>query len=303
MDFGKLDDISGVDFKLPPDHKITTALLKQLSEKKRKPKQKVYVGAAKWGRPDWIGQLYPKKTKAADFLAHYVQHYNCIELNAMFYRLFPKAQVKKWAELAGDDFKFCPKFTQAITHRKWLKNAERETDEFLDTMSVFGNKLGTSFIQLNDRFGPKLAPQIHNYLKALPRDFDVSIEFRHPDWYENSKEVDEMFDLMKELGVSSVITDTSGRRDCLHMKLTTPTAFIRYVGNDKHPSDFERMNDWVKRIKKWLDGGMETIYFFVHNHDERYTPELSKYMIEQLNKHCKLDIKPITLINDNNTLF
>jgi len=298
MDFGKVEDISKVDFTLPPDDKITRQLFKELKKNKSKPE--VYVGCAKWGRPDWIGQLYPKGTKQADFLKNYVTHFNCIELNAMFYRLFPKATVEKWASLANDDFRFCPKFTNVITHIRWLKNAEKDTDAFLDTVQSFGNKLGTSFIQLNDKFSPARNEWIHPYLKSLPRDFDAAIEFRHPDWYNGSPSADETFQLMKELGITSVITDTSGRRDVLHMKLTTPKAFIRFVGNNGHKTDCTRVDDWVERIKLWLDKGVETLYFFIHQHDEKYTPKLAQYTVEQLNKKCGLKLQPPKIIN---TLF
>ncbi|MFN8285215.1 MAG: DUF72 domain-containing protein [Chitinophagales bacterium] len=302
MDFGRVEDVNKVDFTMPKDDKVTTQLFKELGNKKAK-KPEIYIGCAKWGRTDWIGKLYPPKTKQADFLKEYVKHFNCIELNAMFYRLFPKPTVQKWADLAGDDFKFCPKFTNIITHIRWLKNAEKDTDAFLDTVSVFGDKLGTSFIQLNDRFGPKNSEQIKNYLKALPRDFDVALEFRHPDWFVKSPEVDEMFALMKELGVTSIITDTAGRRDVMSMKLTTPKAFIRFVGNSLHKSDYERIDDWVKRIDKWLDSGLQTLYFFIHQHDELYSPELSKYMIDEINKKCKLKLQPPKLLNEQADLF
>ncbi len=302
MDFGRVENVDKVDFSMPADHAITKQLFKEL-KKAKKGKPEIYLGCAKWGRKDWIGKLYPPKTKEADFLKHYVQHFNSIELNALFYQLFPKATVQKWADTAGEGFKFCPKFTQVITHRKRLINTEKETDALLDTYSAFGNKLGTSFIQLDDRFAPKFADRIQGYLKSLPRDFDVAIEFRHPDWCLDLPEVTETYKVMKELGVSSVITDTAGRRDVMHMKLTTPTAFIRFVGNSLHKSDYQRIDDWINRIDTWLDNGLQTLYFFIHQHDELYSPELSAYMVEKLNKKCGLKLKPPGLLNDPPKLF
>ncbi|MES2620041.1 MAG: DUF72 domain-containing protein [Bacteroidota bacterium] len=302
MDFGRVPDVNQVDFTFPEDHRITTQLFKELKKKNTKPE--VYIGCAKWGRKDWIGKLYPLKTKEADFLKNYVEHYNSIELNALFYRLFPKSTIEKWTNTAGDDFKFCPKFTSVITHIKRLNNVEKETDELLDAYSAFGKKLGTSFIQLDERFAPKFADRIQEYLKSLPRDFDVAIEFRHPDFSVDSTEVNETYDAMRELGVSSVITDTAGRRDVMHMKLTTPTAFIRFVGNSLHKSDYQRIDDWINRIDTWLGSGLQTLYFFIHQHDELYSPELSAYVIEKLNKKCGLHLKGPNLLNaDKLNLF
>ncbi len=294
MDFGRVSNLDAVDFTMPRDAKITSDLFKELKKKPKHPQ--VYIGCAKWGRADWKGKLYPKGTKPADFFKNYVTHFNSIELNAMFYRLFPKPTVQKWADTAPDDFKFCPKFTQVITHIRRLKNAERETDALLDTLRVFGDKLGMSFIQLDARFGPRHAAVIQTYLKSLPRDFEVAVEFRHPDWFVKSKEVDETYALMKKLKVTSVITDTAGRRDVMNMKLTTPKAFIRFVGNSLHPTDFKRIDDWVNRLDKWLDKGLHTLYFFIHQHDERYSPELSSYMIDKLNTKCGLHLQPPQLL-------
>lgn len=296
MDFGRVPDLKKVDFTFPDDHRSTTQLFKEL-KKKKKSKPEVFIGCAKWGRKDWIGKLYPPKTKEADFLKHYVQHFNCIELNAMFYRLFPKATVEKWAEAAPDGFRFCPKFTSIITHIRRLNNVQKDTDDMIDTYSAFGDKLGTSFMQLDERFAPKFADRIQEYLKSLPRDFDVAIEFRHPEWSEDSPVVDEMYELMKELGITSVITDTAGRRDVMHMRLTTPKAFIRFVGNSLDKTDYTRIDDWIDRIETWLGSGLETIYFFIHQHDELYSPELSAYMIEKLNKQCGLKVKPPKLLS------
>jgi uncharacterized protein YecE (DUF72 family) len=299
MEFGRVKDVDVVDFSFPEDHKDTTEILAQNKSKIVKPE--IYIGCAKWGRKDWVGQLYPKGTKEVDFLKHYVQHFNSIELNALFYRLFPKSTVEKWASTAQENFRFCPKFTNIITHLKRLENVDRETEALLETYSAFGKKLGTSFIQLDERFPPKQFEKVQRYLQSLPIDFDVAIEFRHPDWFKSIIEVEETYSLMKELNVTSVITDTAGRRDVMHARLTTPKAFVRFVGNSLHPSDYKRIDDWIERIDLWLQQGLQTLYFFIHQHDELYSPKLSAYMIEKINKRCGLQLSPPKLIS--NTLF
>ena len=76
----------------------------------------------------------------------------------------------------------------------------------------------------------------------------------------------------------------------MHMRLTTPTAFIRFVGNDLHPTDYIRVDAWIQRIKKWIEQGAEKIYFFMHQNEEINSPEMCKYVIEQLNKHCNANM-------------
>ena len=102
-----------------------------------------------------------------------------------------------------------------------------------------------------------------------------------------------MFAFLRDNNWGAVITDTAGRRDCAHMHLTIPKAFIRYVGNSLHPTDYTRTDAWVKRMKYWLDHGLQELYFFMHMHDEATSPELTVYLVDKMNKECGLNlIKP-----------
>src|SRR6476619_4349982 len=94
MDFGRIEEkeLSKVDFRLPPDPPMNQSILK--GKKAKKPE--VYIGCAKWGRKEWIGKIYPKGTKEANFLDEYVKHYNSIELNATHYKLYKPADLQKW---------------------------------------------------------------------------------------------------------------------------------------------------------------------------------------------------------------
>jgi uncharacterized protein YecE (DUF72 family) len=289
MDFGKAEDLSKIDFTLPDDHHDTDVILASL--KKKKNKTKVHIGCAKWGRKEWVGKIYPLKTKEKDFLSIYVKQFNTIELNATHYRIFGSETIKKWKSLAPLEFRFCPKFYQSISHFKRLKNCERETELFYDSIRNFGENLGECFLQLPPNYPPKNLADMEKYLKSLPNDIPVCVELRHPDWFKDGEVSDNTFNIFKELGIGSVITDTSGRRDVVHMRLTNGTAFIRFVGNNLHKTDYTRIDDWVQRLKHWLNSGLETLYFMLHQHDEQYTPELIAYTIKEFNKHCKLSLK------------
>jgi len=302
MDFGHIENIESLDLSLPGDSPFTKKLFSKLKTKKAKAPQ-VYVGCAKWGRPDWIGKLYPKGTKAKDFLKNYTQHYNCIELNAMFYGLQPDSVIKGWASLADKDFRFCPKFTQQISHFRQLKNAERETDLFLKGMNAFDGKLGHSFLQLSENFSPTRKEILIKYLTALPRDFKVCLEVRHKDWFTKDGLDVELCETLNKLNIGTVITDTAGRRDCVHQTLTNQVAFIRFVANNLHPTDFERMDEWAHKIKEWMSKGITTIYFFIHSHEEINSPELSLYAVKKINEVCKLKLKEPVILSNTGKLF
>ena len=127
MKFGKVDDPGSIDFTLPPDHPDTKILL---NSKATKAKPQLYVGCAKWNKQD-LKNFYPRGTK--DELGYYSRQFNSIELNATFYRLFPKDQFEKWYEKVPADFKFFPKVTQNISHLKRLINAPELLPEYLDS--------------------------------------------------------------------------------------------------------------------------------------------------------------------------
>jgi uncharacterized protein YecE (DUF72 family) len=169
-------------------------------------------------------------------------------------------------------------------------------------VSGFNENLGTSFLQMPPNFAPKNITDIEKYLKSLPKDFKVVVEFRHPDWFKDTPAANDAFEMLNKLKAGTVITDAAGRRDCVHMRLTNPTAFIRFVGNSLHKTDFTRVDDWVKRIKKWMDAGLETIYFMMHMHDEKDSPELVTFAIKKLNKECGLDLK-VPVFYDNGEMF
>jgi uncharacterized protein YecE (DUF72 family) len=291
MEFGRVnpDELAMVDFTLPADPQLTIETLKAQSYKAQ---LEVHVGCAKWGRKEWIEQIYPLKTKEANFLEEYVKHFDCIELNATFYQVYGAATIAKWREKAEKNphFKFCPKFSQTISHIKRLKNATEVTTQFYEGIMAFGDLLGPLFLQLSDNYTPKSFPELKSYLQELPTDIPVYVEVRHKGWYADPVVRDELFQMFRELNIGSVITDASGRRDCVHMELPTPHAFIRFVGNGLHPTDYVRVDEWVARIKDWHQQGLQSVWFFMHQHDEQYSPRLCDYVTERLNKELGLNL-------------
>ncbi len=289
MDFGRIPEelLDQVNFKLPPDPAFTKQILQ-----KQDSKVKVYTGCAKWGIKEWKGKIYPQKTKEKDYLSHYVQQYNSIELNATYHNLLGAIAVGRWQEkAAGRDFLFCPKMYEGVSHGGNLRAKGFLSNEFLRGVSAFKENLGPVFIQVSESFSPKRQEELFKYLNTLPKDMQFFMEVRHPDWFRKESERDAYFTFLKEHNIGAVITDTAGRRDCAHMYLTIPKTFIRFVGNSLHPTDYKRIDDWVQRIKFWISAGIKEIYFFMHMHDEIRSPELSAYLIDQLNDACGLGLK------------
>lgn len=297
MEFGRVDEqqLSTIDFSLPAE----PAFNKQVLDGKPAKDAKVYLGCAKWGRPEWVGKIYPLKTKEKNFLQHYVEHYNSIELNATHYKIYGAAGIGKWKEKAtGKDFLFCPKMYQGVTHKGSLKGKEFLTREFLRGVQAFEEKLGPIFVQVSDTFSPNRKDDLFKFLLSLPKELQFFLEVRHHAWFTKENIRQELFEFLSENNIGAVITDTAGRRDCAHMQLTIPKVFIRYVGNSLHSTDYTRTDAWVQRMKYWLDHGLKELYFFMHMHDEATSPELTIYLVDKINKECGLNLIRPKIIED-----
>ncbi len=283
MKFGKVDDADGIDFTLPPDNSANQALLN--TAKGGKPE--IYIGCAKWNKTDLKG-FYPKGTK--DELAYYATQFNSIELNATFYNNFPVDTIATWYAKTPAGFKFFPKLHQSISHWKRLKDAQEPTDIFLDSIVHLQDKLGMLFLQMPDNFGPKNWEILKAYLEEWPSGFPLALELRHTGWYNDSFNTEDLYSLLEKKNITHIVTDSAGRRDLLHMRLTTPTAFIRYNGANVD-SDYTRLDDWLERLKLWVEEGIQKVYFFVHQNHEEASPLLSSYLIQKINNELGMELQ------------
>ena len=84
MKFGKLQDISKVDFTLPPDAGENELFFDRLPKSEN---VTIYIGCTGWSMKEWVGRVYPKGTKTKDYLQHYGKQFNTIELNTTHYRI------------------------------------------------------------------------------------------------------------------------------------------------------------------------------------------------------------------------
>ncbi|MAT89488.1 MAG: hypothetical protein CMC35_02245 [Flavobacteriaceae bacterium] len=290
MKFGKVADPSGIDFSLPEDHPGTASVLSSF-EKPQKPT--LYVGCAKWNRADLKG-FYPRGTK--DELTYYSTQFNSIELNATFYRIFPAEVFEGWYEKTPDNFRFFPKVFQGVTHWKRLNDFEAYLNDYLLNASNLKEKLELFFVQMHGTFGPKNIDRLEPFFQAFPRDIRIAVEFRHTDWFNDPSVAKALYALLEKYQVTNIIVDTAGRRDLMHMRLTSPSAFIRYNGAN-HSSDYDRLDDWIDRLESWVDQGLQHIYFFIHQNIERASPLLAAHFIKAANDRFGTDLH---IPNSNN---
>ncbi|MEX2594373.1 MAG: DUF72 domain-containing protein [Anditalea sp.] len=285
MKFGRVEHPENIDFTLPEDHPDTAKTLEDFKESGGA--FEAYVGCAKWNKTDLKG-FYPKGTK--DELSYYSTQFNSIELNATFYKSPDKKQVATWASKTPDNFCFFPKIPQTVSHFKRLQEARQPIEEFCDAISHFEEKLGMAFLQMPDNFQPKYLDRVQVFAENFPKEIPLAVEMRHTDWFTDPEVFDALYHLLRENNMAHIIVDTAGRRDMLHMRLSSDTAFIRYVGANA-PTDYSRLNDWIEKIAVWRAQGLRKLYFFVHQNVEKESPLLSAHFIKELNSRFDLSLK------------
>lgn len=158
---------------------------------------------------------------------------------------------------------------------------------------------------MHENFDTTNFSKLKDFIETWPKQIPLAIELRHTDWYNNINVATQLYNIYQENNISNIITDTAGRRDLIHMKLTNLKVFIRFVGAN-HSSDYKRLDDWIDRIEKWTNKGIESISFFIHQNMEKESVLLSSYFIKKLNNRLNLNLKvPQTLpdINGQQTLF
>ncbi|MCX7908108.1 MAG: DUF72 domain-containing protein [Ignavibacteria bacterium] len=147
---------------------------------------KIYIGTSGWSFPNWVGILYPEGLPQRKWLNYYSQIFNCVEVNATFYRLFQVSTYQNWVKSVDENFKFIIKIPQEISHKKKLINSIKDLDDFFCNIEIIKPKIGLLLLQLPPSFNTSLDvfSEVVSYIRSK---FPLAIEFRN--FYLNSDDV------------------------------------------------------------------------------------------------------------------
>ncbi len=290
MKFGRIDQYLEVDYDDIATYKKDTSIL-QTSEQSS---THIYLGATGWSNNSWKGLLYPPNAKANKYLNYYSTRFKTIELNSTFYGIPTLDKIKNWIKETPEDFKFCPKFPQSISHRKDFGMSTGALMQWFDVMRAFEHKLGSSFIQFPNYFDYPRLMEISDHLTKFSDLFSLTIELRNEQFYsEDTFEALKHFCKNKNIGL--VVTDVAGRRDIYHHQFTTNQLLVRWVGNDHTKHNKLRLKKWAEHVKQWTRIGHFDLFFMVHHPDMNQVPITCEYICEQFKDSTNIVIHNINL--------
>lgn len=143
----------------------------------------LYVGTSGFAYASWKPEFYPAKLRANQFLRHYAERLNAVEINYTFRRLPAASTLASWVEATPAGFVFAVKANMRITHILRLKNAEQATEVFFKAIDPLrsSRRLGPVLFQLPPQMKCDL-DTLRAYLDLLPGGLRYAFEFRHASW-------------------------------------------------------------------------------------------------------------------------
>lgn len=243
---------------------------------------RVFLGCPVWTQKGWTGKVFPEGTPPGEFLFHYSRAFDSVELNSTFYQTPSWGMIERWRRSVPAGFLFCPKVPQAVSRATyWSNEAGRAARAFYEAIRGFGDALGPVFLQLPPQFGPGDLRLLSQMLQRPPG-MPMAVEFRNPDFFRDRSVIEAARHVVRNAHASLVITDTPGRRDVCHGSVIGDRVFLRFAGNQMHPTDTLRVRQWVGLWQKWAQRGVQEIYFFAHQPEELTSPDLIEVMREAI---------------------
>lgn len=235
----------------------------------------IYAGCSGYSFKEWVGEFYPPKTPAKEFLPYYATQLNSVEINHTF-RRFPRVELMQtWAEKTPDSFKLSFKMNQSVTHRYRLKDVSRPVSDFLDALMPLGPRLGVVLFQLPPFFKLDLE-RLEAFLAELPDGHRFAMEFRHESWNDPG-----VVDRLKAAGVALCTAELEINVDVDVVGSSTPlvqTAPFLYVRLRKPPPYRDEEIEAVRTMLARASSEAEDIFLYAKHDDEGMAPAQVKRM-------------------------
>jgi uncharacterized protein YecE (DUF72 family) len=220
----------------------------------------LYAGTSGFAYTAWKPAFYPAKLPSNQFLKHYSERLNCVEVNYTFRRLPAAATLENWVRQTPAGFVFAVKANMRITHILRLKNAEQATEIFFKAIDPLrtSRRLGPVLFQLPPAMKCDVE-LLRRYLELLPKGMRYAFEFRHTSWL-----VEDVYAELRARNISLCIAE-SERLEAPEV-ITADFVYYRLRKPDYTEADIDA---FASRAKELLTDGRDLYLMFKHEE----TPE------------------------------
>jgi len=247
------------------------------------------IGTSAFSAKGWVGSFYPKGTQPREFLAYYASQFKTVELDTTYYAIPAPSVVEGWNKRTPAGFLFSAKVPQVVTREKLLVDCEKELREFLEAMSILGDKLGPLILQFSYfnkavfRSQREFIARLKPFLERLPEGFRFAVEIRNQEWVDGR-----FLDLLRRWKVAFVLADQSHMLRPWELPpdldlITADFSYIRLLGDRKaieaRTETFSRvivdreeeLRQWVKLIEA-IRRRLRHVFLYANNHYQGYSP-------------------------------
>lgn len=223
----------------------------------------LFIGTSGFSYKDWIENFYPLDLASNQWLEYYSRNFKTLELNSPFYRLPSEKTFLNWKKRTPKDFLFSLKANQRITHLKRINIDSQIWRWFWERASLLGEKLGVILFQLPPQF-KKDAQRLEVFLKNCRVKVPFAFEFRHQSWFDEG-----IFKMLKTFNSALVFHDAQ-KWPRPPEKITSDFVYLRFHGVEvayNYCYLKKELEQWAKKIKKWLKSGFKVFAFFNNDVD------------------------------------
>jgi uncharacterized protein YecE (DUF72 family) len=220
--------------------------------------KRLWIGTSGWSYDGWKTAFYAGVPRR-QWLRHYAEHFDGVEVNMTFYRTPRTAVLEKWRDETPADFGFAIKAWRGITHLKRLHDAGDSVRKERDNLSPLMAKISAVLWQLPAGLhcDLDLLKKFAGVLADWP-EVPHAIEFRHTSWFE-----DEVLHCLEDAGLANVISHAA--RWPIWDAVSGDLVYLRLHGAPQtYASGYsdEELESWAARMLQWLaDGRLIHAYF------------------------------------------
>jgi uncharacterized protein YecE (DUF72 family) len=222
----------------------------------------VLVGTSGWMYQHWRGTFYPADLPQREYLEHYAERLDSLELNTSFYHLPRRETFADWRRRTPAAFRYSVKANRFITHNKKLKDPAEPLQRFFAAADALGGKLACVLYQLPPMFSVNVE-RLRSFLRALPRRHRATFEFRNHSWF-----CAEVYGALAEHNAALCLHDLRGFQAPL--EVTADFVYVRLHGPvEAYRGSYstQALRTWAERCQAWMSDGRDVMVYF--DNDEK----------------------------------